>query len=39
MMSNEKHYITENANLMAEWDWDKNDKTPDQYTLGSSQKV
>lgn len=24
---------------MAEWDWEKNEKSPDQYTLGSTQKV
>ena len=38
-MAKEKHYLTENAELMAEWDWEKNEKTPDQYTIGSAQKV
>lgn len=38
-MAKEKHYLTENAKLMAEWDWEKNAKSPDQYTLGSGQKV
>ena len=38
-MAKEKHYVTENAKLMAEWDWEKNEKSPDQYTLGSNQKV
>lgn len=38
-MAKEKHYLTENAKLMAEWDWEKNEKSPDQYTLGSHKKV
>lgn len=38
-MAKEKHYLTENAKLMAEWDWEKNEKSPDQYTLGSHEKV
>ena len=38
-MAKEKHYLTENTKLMAEWDWEKNEKSPDQYTLGSGQKV
>ncbi len=38
-MAKGKHYLTENAKLMAEWDWEKNEKSPDQFTLGSNQKV
>ena len=38
-MKKEKHYLTENAKLVAEWDWEKNEKSPDQYTFGSHQKV
>ena len=34
-MAKEKHYLTENAELMAEWDWEKNEKSPDQYTLAA----
>ena len=38
----EKQYISENAQLMAEWDWEKNDKLgfdPKTLTLGSRKKV
>ncbi|MBE6565331.1 MAG: hypothetical protein E7655_08675 [Ruminococcaceae bacterium] len=36
----EKHYISENAQLMAEWNWERNtDFNPSQLTLGSGQKV
>ena len=38
----EKHYITENAQLIAEWDWEKNDELkfdPKTLTLGSNKKV
>ena len=38
-MNKEKHFLTENSTLMAEWDWEKNKTSPDQYTLGSNQKV
>lgn len=38
-MAKEKHYLTENAKLMAEWDWEKNEKSPEQYTVGSHEKV
>ena len=36
----EKKYIIDNAELMAEWNWERNkDITPSQLTLGSSKKV
>lgn len=38
----EKHYISENAQLMAEWDWEKNDELklyPQTLTLGSGKKA
>jgi len=36
----EKHYITENAQLMAEWNWERNtDFDPSQLTLGSHKEV
>ena len=36
----EKKYIIDNAELMAEWDWEKNaDISPSQLTVGSGQKV
>ncbi len=38
----EKHYISENAQLMAEWDWEKNNKLglyPNELTHGSGKKV
>ena len=38
----EKHYISENAQLMAEWNWEKNDAldfNPNTLTLGSIKKV
>ena len=36
----EKHYISENAQLMAEWNWERNaDVSPSRLTLGSGQKV
>ena len=38
----EKRYVSDNAQLMAEWDWDKNNEigaSPTQLTLGSHTKV
>ena len=38
----EKKYLIDNAKLMAEWDWEKNNKLnfdPQTLTLGSGQKV
>ena len=36
----EKKYIIDNAELMAEWNWERNtDFNPSQLTLGSGQKV
>jgi len=38
----EKHYISENGQLMAEWDWEKNNAlgiNPKSFTLGSDKKV
>ena len=36
----EKKYIVDNAELMAEWNWERNaDITPSQLTLGSNKKV
>ena len=36
----EKRYVSDNAQLMAEWDWEKNkDFDPSQLTLGSNRKV
>ncbi len=36
----EKKYVIDNAELMAEWNWERNkDITPSQLTLGSGQKV
>ncbi|MBO5757746.1 MAG: zinc-ribbon domain-containing protein, partial [Clostridia bacterium] len=38
----EKQYISENAQLMVEWDWEKNDELnfdPKTLTLGSHNKV
>ena len=36
----EKKYIIDNAELMAEWNWERNkDITPSQLTLGSGKKV
>ena len=36
----EKKYIIDNAELMAEWNWEKNaDISPSQLTIGSGQKV
>lgn len=38
----EKKYIIDNAELMAEWDWEKNDELgfdPKTLTIGSSKKV
>ena len=37
----EKKYIIDNAELMAEWDWEKNDELgfdPKTLTLGSRKK-
>ena len=36
----EKRYVSDNAQLMAEWNWEKNASLdPAQLTLGSSKKV
>ena len=36
----EKKYVSDNAQLMAEWDWERNtDFDPMQFTLGSNKKV
>ena len=38
----EKRYVSDNAQLMAEWDWEKNTKlgfSPTQLTCGSGKKV
>ena len=38
----EKQYISENAQLMAEWDWEKNDELklyPQTLTLGSGKRA
>ena len=38
----EKRYVSDNAELMAEWDWEENDKQnlyPNTLTYGSSKKV
>ena len=38
----EKRYVSDNAQLMAEWDWEKNNKIgiyPSTITLGSDKKV
>lgn len=36
----EKHYISENAQLMAEWNWERNTNfDPSQLTIGSGKKV
>ena len=36
----EKRYVSDNAQLMAEWDWEKNiDISPSDITLGSGKKV
>lgn len=36
----EKRYVSDNARLMAEWNWDRNtDFDPSQLTLGSNKKV
>ena len=36
----EKQYVSDNAQLMAEWNWEKNaDISPSQLTIGSGQKV
>ena len=36
----EKRYVSDNAQLMAEWNWDKNTNiNPSQITLGSGLKV
>ena len=36
----EKQYVSDNAQLMAEWDWEKNkDINPTQMTLGSHKKI
>ena len=36
----EKKYLIDNAELMAEWNWERNtDVTPSQLTLGSHKKV
>ena len=38
----EKQYVSDNARLMAEWDWEKNREfgfDPSQLTYGSNKKV
>ena len=36
----EKQYVSDNAQLMTEWNWEKNTElTPDSVTLGSGKKV
>ena len=38
----EKQYVSDNARLMAEWDWEKNNKLgfyPDKITCGSGKKA
>ena len=36
----EKQYVSDNAQLMEEWNWEKNaDISPSQLTIGSGQKV
>ena len=36
----EKQYVSDNAQLMSEWNWGKNtDVDPVQLTLGSNKKV
>ena len=38
----EKHYVSDNAQLMAEWDWEKNNElqfNPEILTLGSDKKA
>ena len=36
----EKQYISENAQLMAEWNWERNTNfDPSQLTIGSGKKV
>jgi len=36
----EKQYVSDNAQLMAEWNWERNaDVDPSQITIGSGQKV
>ena len=38
----EKRYVSDNARLMEEWDWEKNNESnfsPDVLTLGSNKKV
>ena len=36
----EKRYVSENAQLMAEWNWERNtDVVPSQLTLGSNKKA
>ena len=40
MAEKEKRYVSDNAQLMAEWNWEKNaDISPSQLTIGSGQKV
>ena len=38
----EKRYVSDNAQLMAEWNWEKNNELnldPEKLTLGSGQNV
>ena len=38
----EKQYVSDNARLMAEWDWEKNNElglSPQTLTLGSGKKA
>lgn len=39
-MAKQKQYVSDNARLMAEWDWEKNtDCSPQNVSLGSERKV
>ena len=38
----EKRYVSDNAQLIAEWDWEKNDEiglSPNKATCGSAKKA
>ena len=38
----EKRYVSDNAQLMAEWDWEKNNElnfNPEKLTFGSNKKA
>lgn len=41
-MTEEKHYVIENAQLMAEWDWENNNQLglfPNELVIGSNKKA